>query len=435
MRPLTLIAFASAATAGPFPDFSPLNLNGLLHSLGGRFAPFTGQIVESYEKPLENAIKRNEYVTRFGTELRLDGNQWAAHGANVYWLGLDENVIPPLGEPFYAPTKASYPTKGRITEAMNVLNVMGAHIIRSQTLGVSVGNPLSVEPELGVFNEAAFDTIDWSVYQAREHGLRILAPLTDNYDYYHGGKYVFLRWAGYNVTFNGYPTEPGTHQFYTNRKIIDAFKDYIRHLLTHRNPYTGLTYAQDPTIFAYETGNELTDKNGGTDVPAEWLDEIASFIKHLAPNKLVVDGTYGINETHLPISTVDIYSDHFYPPSVSKLQKDIAKVGAANKVYIAGEYGWKGDEDDPTYLNDFLGVIENQQNKRKPVITGDLFWSLFGHNVPDCHHYVNHSDGFTMHYGDRQNSDHIDGQIEKIRQHFFKMKRQDPGPVTLPIGK
>ena len=32
----------------------------------------------------------------------------------------------------------------------------------------------------------AFDSIDWAVYQAREHGLRIMAPLTDNYDYYHG---------------------------------------------------------------------------------------------------------------------------------------------------------------------------------------------------------------------------------------------------------
>ena len=39
---------------------------------------------------------------------------------------------------------------------------MGARTIRSQTLGVSVGNPLSVMPALGVYNEQAFDTIDWS---------------------------------------------------------------------------------------------------------------------------------------------------------------------------------------------------------------------------------------------------------------------------------
>ena len=61
--------------------------------------------------------------------------------------------MPPAGQPFYAPLNASYPTKGRITEIMNVLRTMGAHLIRSQTIGVSVGNPLSLMPSLGVFNE------------------------------------------------------------------------------------------------------------------------------------------------------------------------------------------------------------------------------------------------------------------------------------------
>ena len=92
-------------------------------------------------------------------------------------------MIPPKGKPFYPPYNASYPTKGRVVEIMNTLNTMGAHTIRSQTLGISVGNPLSLEPDLDVWNDAAFETIDWAVYQAREHGLRIFAPLIDNYDY------------------------------------------------------------------------------------------------------------------------------------------------------------------------------------------------------------------------------------------------------------
>ena len=113
--------------------------------------------------------------------MTLNGQPWTASGANVYWLGLDENVIPPPGEPFYAPFNASYPTFGRITEVMNVLNTMGARTIRSQTLGVSTGNPLSIMPTLGQVNEQAFATIDWTVYQAGQHGIRIVAPLTDNY--------------------------------------------------------------------------------------------------------------------------------------------------------------------------------------------------------------------------------------------------------------
>lgn len=97
----------------------------------------------------------------------------------MYWLGLDENVIPAAGEPFYEPFNASYPTLGRITEVMNTLVTMGVKTIRSQTLGVSTGNPLSIMPTLGAVNEEAFATIDWAIFQARQHGLRIIIPLTD----------------------------------------------------------------------------------------------------------------------------------------------------------------------------------------------------------------------------------------------------------------
>ena len=163
-------------------------------------------------------------------------------------------------------------------------------------------------------------------------------------------------------------------QFYTNATIIRDFKTYIAYLLTHKNPYTGLTYAQDPTIAMYETGNEL----GGTvfgdmDVPNSWTREIAAFIKSLAPQKLVVDGTYGVNKTHFAVEAVDVFSDHFYPPLVDKLTADIASVEAADRVYLAGEYDWTGLKGGDS-LAAFCSVIENQQSKPKPVVAGDLFW-------------------------------------------------------------
>jgi mannan endo-1,4-beta-mannosidase len=120
-------------------------------------------------------------IVRNGSLLTLNGKPWKAVGANVYWLGLDENVVPPAGEPFYAPFKASYPAKGRATEIMAMVKALGGTMIRAHTLGVSTGNPLSVMPALGEINEQAFESIDWAVYQARQYGLRLLVPLTDNY--------------------------------------------------------------------------------------------------------------------------------------------------------------------------------------------------------------------------------------------------------------
>lgn len=137
--------------------------------------------LKSSMQPTSVSLVPNTSITRRDSSLMLNGERWTISGANVYWLGLDENVIPPAGQPFYAPLNASYPTFGRITEIMNTLLIMGATTIRGHTLGISVGNPLSVMPELGVVNEQAFDTMDWAIYEAGRHGLRIFAPLIDNY--------------------------------------------------------------------------------------------------------------------------------------------------------------------------------------------------------------------------------------------------------------
>ncbi|KAK0731515.1 glycoside hydrolase superfamily [Lasiosphaeris hirsuta] len=354
-------------------------------------------------------------VTRSGSSLLLDGKPWKAVGANVYWLGLDENVTPPAGEPYYAATKASYPTKGRTTEIMAVIKALGGTMIRSHTLGVSTGNPLSLMPAKGQVNEKAFEAIDWAVWQARQYRIRLLVPLTDNFDYYHGGKFDFLRWGGFNLSRDRDEKNPAVQNFYTNATVVKGFKGYIRILLTHVNPYTNLTYAADPTIFAYETGNELTGPVWkDQDVPVEWVSEIGRLIKELAPEKLFVDGTYGVNKSHLAIKEVDIYSNHHYPISISTLKADLSLVTSANKSYFAGEYGWNraGSTADAD-LASWLKEIE-----KSPAVIGDTFWSLFGHNVPDCN-FVEHGDGLTMQYG---NPSHA-AQIQLVRQHFLQMSQ------------
>lgn len=152
---LSFLALASFATAAPTLVSSQARaLTPIIRSIslqGGE--PLTSQILQTFLEPFEIKLARNSYVYRDGSALKLNGETWTASGANVYWLGLDENVITPAGSPFYAPFNASYPTHGGITEIVNTLVTLGARTIRSQTLGISVGNPLSVMPALGVYNE------------------------------------------------------------------------------------------------------------------------------------------------------------------------------------------------------------------------------------------------------------------------------------------
>lgn len=55
-------------------------------------------------------------VQRNGSLLLLNNLPFRAVGPNIYWLGLDENVVP----------NPSYPSRARVTEIMAVARAMGA---------------------------------------------------------------------------------------------------------------------------------------------------------------------------------------------------------------------------------------------------------------------------------------------------------------------
>ncbi len=251
-------------------------------------------------------------VTRSGSQLLLDGHPFRFGAANEYWLGLDENV-----------GGIDYPTDFRIRDGLQTAKDMGATVIRAHTLGVSTALPRSVEPALGQFNEAAFRTIDYSIYQARRIGLHLLVPLTDNWHWYHGGKHDFTDWLGL-------PEDA----FYTDPAAIAAFEDFSAHLLNHVNAYTGVALKDDPTIMAWELGNELNGMAGS------WINTICAYLKELSPQHLVsVNQQSGINPASLTAPDADIIDVHYYPPSTSQIEADAATVAAAHKVYFAGEYG------------------------------------------------------------------------------------------------
>lgn len=301
---------------------------------------------------------RAALVGRTGSHLTLDGRDFRFGAANIYWLGLDENV-----------GGIAYPTRFRVDDALRTARDMGATVVRSHTLGISTGDPHSLEPSLDHFNDAAFGPIDHAVAAARREGLHLVVPLTDNWSWYHGGRGNFTTWLG---------LQPGA--FYTDPRAIGAFERYIDHLLNHVNPYTGIAYRNDPTVMAWELGNEL---NGMT---RPWVDEIAGHLKKLSPRHLVAAGSqFGVDPSALASPAVDIVDVHYYPPTADKITADAAQVAAGGKVYMAGEYG------STSATPDLMTAIAADRN-----VSGAAFWSLFAHG--DDHGYVQHDDGFTLHY-------------------------------------
>lgn len=328
----------------------------------------------------------NGFVTRSGNRLILNGAAFRFSGANIYWLGLDENV-----------GGVAYPTNFRVDDVLATAAEMGDNVIRCHTLGISVGNSLSVEPTLGNFSSNAFTSMDYAVKAAGDQGIRLVIPLTDQYNYYTGGELTFCKWRGSSTQ----------NDFYTNSTIVNDFKQYISEILNHVNVYTGVAYKDDPTIMAWETGNEIHP-------PVAWTQTIAGYIKGIDANHLVVDGSYGVNTSALSLSSVDIYSDHYYPLNATTLASDADTTGAANKVFLAGEYAWNDGD-----LTGFLSTASGDAN-----VAGDFSWSLFGH--ADTNGFVQHSDGYTLHYpGD---TSAMQTAILAMRSHAYGMRG-----ISVPI--
>ncbi len=327
------------------------------------------------------------FVQRSGSSLLLNGKKFRFAGANIYWLGLQESGQGNV-----------YPSSFEVEDALATAQAMGATVIRSHTLGISVGCTLCFEIERGIFNQTALRHMDFAIQAAAARGMKLIIPLVDNWRYYHGGKYIFTNWLGLS----------DEEMFYSNPQARADFQQYISVLLNHVNTYTGVAYKNDPTILAWEQGNELR-------APLDWEQTMADYIKSIDSNHLIASGSYNWGERkslfapELAIQSIDIYTSHYYPPSIADLQGQAAMAQDANKVFIAEEYDWNTNNGDSLY--NFLSAIE-QSN-----IAGDLYWSLFPHS--DTYGYVQQLEHFTLHYpGDTPT---IQDRVRMLRAHAYTL--------------
>ena len=277
-----------------------------------------------------------------------------------------------MESPRRRPGPVDYPSFFRIRDGLTTARDMGANVVRAHTVGVSLGTPKTLAPSLGTTNPAAFVTIDYSVAQAKRLGLRLglrlVVPLTDNWQWYFG---CAVR----------RPARPRAEHARQRRPVLHrqpgagGIPGVCRHTLpTHVNPWTGLTYAADPTIMAWDLGNELQG------MTTEWVQANATFVKGLAPRQLVAAGQgIGVSSAVLAAAAVDISDTHYYTRPAS--DGDRCRGGDLRRqVFVAGEFGSTG-----AARQDWGAVTGDGR------ISGALYWSLFP--LADHYGYVRHDDG------------------------------------------
>jgi hypothetical protein len=296
------------------------------------------------------------FVVRTGDGLTLDGKPFRFGGANVEWLGLvGYGPADPLGP--------RYPSHFEIDDALLTAHELGARVIRSQTMGDSVGCTACIEPALGQFDQAAFEPIDYALARARKLGIRIIPTIVGDDAAGGGTGCVYLRWRDL--------AQPGCSiidmpDFWTNATVIGDLEDHIRAVLDHVNVYTHVAYKDDPTILGWDLLN-----GGGS--PTPWTREISRYVRSLDGNHLILSGSANVG-----LATVDTCVSFVYPHwslPLSFVQGWIDTCQAADKPYIVYEYGWDVTNY-PTRpsLSAFLARL-----RADPEIAGDAFWALQAH--------------------------------------------------------
>ena len=298
----------------------------------------------------------DSFVTRSGTRLLVAGRPFRFGGANVEWLGV-------AGYGPFDPAGPHLPSHYEIDDAMATARAMGARVVRSQTMGDSVGCDVCIEPSPGQFNQAAFERIDYALRSARAHGIKIIPTIVGD-DARNGGTgCVNLRWRGISVPrcslVNMAP-------FWTDEAVIGDVQRHIRALLEHVNVYTRVAYKDDPTILGWDLLN-----GGGS--PTPWTRQIVDFIRGIDKRHLILSGPNNAEVPGVDACVAFVYPHWFQP--LASIRPGIAACKAARKPFIAYEYGW----DRTNYrtiggLRSFLRTLE-----RGPEIAGDAFWALQAH--------------------------------------------------------
>ncbi|KQM64818.1 mannanase [Sphingomonas sp. Leaf17] len=265
----------------------------------------------------------SDFVTVDGLGFRRRGEPYRYAGANIWygaWLGAD----------------TAYGDRARLGRELDRLKALGIRNLR--ILGSAELSPLknSITPgfrdKSSTYNEDLLKGLDWMLAEMAKRDMTAVIYLTNFWEW-SGGMMTYLSWVngGRFINMNDpahpWPEFPNWNAaFYANGQAQAMYRDYIRSVVTRTNSVTGVVYASDPTIMAWQLANE--PRPGGSDAIAaanlpnfyRWIDGTARYIKTLDRNHLVSTGSEGLKGS---IEREDIVLNAHRSPAIDYLTTHI----------------------------------------------------------------------------------------------------------------
>ncbi|WP_238008485.1 cellulase family glycosylhydrolase [Dactylosporangium sp. AC04546] len=354
-------------------------------------------------------VRHDGFVTRQGADLTLDGRAFRFAGSNNYYLMYRSAAM--VDDVFADAAGAGF-TVLRTWGFLDIGNQDDSNSVHHKENGVYFQYWDGTRP---AYNDGAdgLQHLDYVLKSARDHGIRLVVPLTNNWSAF-GGMDQYVRWRG------------GAHhdEFYTDPVIRGWYQDWIAHVLNRTNSLTGVKYKDDPTVMAWELANEPRCGGSGayprssscTDATVTgWADEMSRYIRGVDRRHLVSAGDEGflctdrsggdwtlncadgVNSAALAaLPAIDLASFHLYPDHWGKdaawgtrwIETHVDLARRLRKPVMLGEFGLLDKATRNVVYKEWTDAAVRAR------IDGFLYWILSG--VQDDGTDYPDYDGFTV---------------------------------------
>jgi mannan endo-1,4-beta-mannosidase len=336
------------------------------------------------------------FITRQGDQL-MEGAQ------PFRFFGLCASTLNMTKEQLLPDWSNRWPDEFEMRDNLDSLRRIGARATR-----VGIGLSIASENDVGAhvhvqahrtYNEEGFVALDLMLALAREYDIRIIFPFVASQSF------TNTRGVDEFAALSGKPKG----SFWTDPEVREDFKHLVSFILNRRNTVNGVLYKEDPTILAWQLGNEFCSYAGDrglkyedwTDAIAEWCLDLAAFIKSEAPKHLVMEGGGVKRELLVADPNIDILSTHLYEywSRVKGEPWEMAPMALEQRNALRGVKPLIVDELGLASYDNLRALLETI---REEGIVGGLLWGMRGHRRDGGWYY--HNEG-----GTPVNSYHIPG--------------------------
>lgn len=208
--------------------------------------------------------------------------------------------------------------------------------------------------------EASYAHLDQVLLDARQLGLRVVIVLANRWGDY-GGIPAYLRWEGREPA--RHPPSLALTAFWECASCEARYREHVRRLVTRVSSLTGLAYADDPTIFAWELMNEAEAAGTiGEAAMIAWIDRQARFLRSLDASHMISAGHIGYARLRdralwtraCSLASISYCDSHAYPLRPGRVESEARLLRwiddrvqlahhVAAKPLLFGELGVPGD--------------------------------------------------------------------------------------------